>query len=96
MKYKVYDNRVKLLDSYLVPKAKYGRELQSIRNLHPNLPLWDRSEASMRREWAAHSILYGLGIKRSKTKDCDLNFETKWYHNIIYVVVGMVALWVIK
>lgn len=96
MKYKVYDNRVKLLDSYLIPKEKYGRELRFIRNLHPNIPLWNRSEASMRREWALHTLVYNLGIKRSKTKDCDLNFEDKWYVKLAYGVVGTIALWVVK
>lgn len=96
MKYKVFNNRVKLIDSYRIPKSKYARELQSIRNLHPALPLWNRSEASMRREWAAHVLAYNLGIKRSKTADCDLNFEPKWYHNLIYGAVGTVALWVVK
>lgn len=96
MKYKIYSDRVKLLDSYLVPKAKYGRELQSIRNLHPNLPLWNRSEGNIRREWASHNLAYSLGIKRSKTKDCDLNFEPKWYVKLAYFIVGSIALLVIK
>lgn len=96
MKYKVYNNRVKLIDSYRIPKSKYARELQAIRNLHPALPLWNRSEGNIRREWASHNLAYALGIRRSKTKDCDLNFEPKWYENLIYGVVGTVALWVIK
>lgn len=96
MKYKILADRVKLIDSYLVSKKKMGRELQSIRNLHPACPLWQRSEGSLKREWASHNLAYILGIRRSKTADCDLNYETKWYHNLIYGVVGTVALWVIK
>lgn len=97
MRYKVYDNRVKLIDSYAVQKSKYGRELQRIRNLHPSLPLWQtRSVRSMRCEWAAHNLLYNLGIKRDKTKDCDLNFTNEWYMRIAYAVFGTVALLLVK
>ena len=96
MKYKILANRVKLIDSHLVPKSKFGRELVAIRNLHPLCPIWQRSEGSIRREWATHNLLYALGIKRSKTADCDLEFEQTWYHKLAYGVIGTVALWVIK
>ena len=97
MRYKVYDNRVKLIDSYIVPKAKYERELISIRNLHPSLPLWEnRGVRSMRCEWATHNLLYSIGIKRDKTKDCDINFSLPWYMSIAYAVVGTLALLIVK
>ena len=96
MKYKIFGDRVKLYDSYLVPKAKFGRALSSIRNLHPSCLLWGRTDGSLRREWAAHNLLYALGIQRSKTADCDLEFEQTWYHKLAYGVVGTIALWVIK
>lgn len=96
MKYKIYADRVKLFDSYLVPKAKFSRELGSIRNLHPSCRLWKRSDRNIIREWAAHNLAYSLGINRAKTTDVDLDYEPKWYHNLIYGVVGAIALWVIK
>ena len=85
MKYKILADRVKLMDSYLISRKKMGRELQSIRILHPSCPLW-----------ASHNLAYILGIRRSKTKDCDLNYTPKWYHNLAYGVVGTIALWVIN
>lgn len=96
MKYRIFADRVKLIDSYLISRKKMGRELQSIRNLHPSCPLWQRSEGSLKREWASHNLAYILGIRRSKTKDCDLNYIPKWYNNLIYGVVGTIALCVIK
>lgn len=96
MKYRIFADRVKLIDSYLVSKTKFGRELQSIRNLHPACPLWQRSEGSLKREWATHNLAYALGIRREKAKDCDLNYIPKWYQNLAYGVVGTIALWVIK
>ena len=96
MKYKIYADRVKLIGSCLVPKGKYGRELQSIRNLHPSCPVWNRGEGSIKREWALHSLAYSLGIRREKTADCDLEFNPKWYVKLLYGVAGTIALWVIK
>lgn len=96
MKYRVFPDRLKLIESHLIPKAKMGRELRSIRNLHPSCPVWERSEKSLIREWASHNLAYAIGIRRNKTADCDLNYETRWYHNFIYGVVGTIALWVIK
>ena len=96
MEYRVLGNRVKLLDSYLIPKARYETELNVVRYREPKCPLWGRSMGSMRREWAVHNLAYALRIKRSKTKDCDLEFEQTWYNKLAYGVVGTVALWVIK
>lgn len=96
MKYKILGNRVKLIDSYLVRKADFSRELAKIRNLHPSCRLWFRSEANIRREWAAHNWAHSLGINRTKTESVDLDYEPKWYHNLAYWVVGNIALLVIK
>ena len=96
MKYRIYPDRIKLIDSHLVCKRKMGRELTSIRNLHPTCGLWQRSEGSLKREWASHNLAYILGIKRNKTKDCDLEYEQKWYLKLAYGVVGTIALCVIK
>lgn len=96
MKYKIYSDSIKLFNSYLVPKGKFSRELNSIRNLHPNIPLWNRSNGNIRREWAAHSLAYSLNICRNKTADVDLEYDPKWYHNLAYFVAGTIALLVIK
>lgn len=96
MKYKILGDRVKLFDSYAVSKKKFTKELNSIRNLHPACLLWNRSESSLCREWAAHNLAYAMNIKRGKTKDCDLNYELTWYANILYFIVGSFALLVIK
>ena len=96
MRYKILGDRVKLINSYLVPKGKFSRELGMIKNLHPTCQIWNRREGSLRREWATHNLLYSLGYKRERTKDADLNFEHKWYMKLAYAVVGTIALWVIK
>lgn len=96
MKYKILGNRVKLIDSYLVPKGDFSRELDKIRNLHPSCRLWFRSEANIKREWAAHNWAHSLNIRREKTESVDLDYEPKWYQNLAYFVIGSIALLVIK
>ena len=97
MKYRTLSNRLKLINSYLVPKDRFEVELNAIRYMTPDYPIWHlRSMGSMRREWATHNLLYSLGIKRNKTKDCDLEFEQAWYLKLAYGVVGTIALLVIK
>lgn len=96
MKYKIYGDRVKLFDSYLVPKNKFSRELGMIRNLHPTCRLWKRSENNIRREWAAHSLAFNLCIRRDKTADVDLEFEQNWWMSLFYFIVGNIALLIIK
>ena len=96
MRYKFYGDRVKLFDSYLVPKAKFDKEVGAIRNLHPTCRLWRRSDGNIKREWGVHNLMYSLGIKREKTADVDLEYEPKWYMNLFYGVVGTIALLLIK
>ena len=96
MKYKIYGDRVKLLDSYLVSKSDFDYELAKILNLHPTCRIRYRSEGSLKREWSAHNLAYNLGIRREKTKDCDLNYEQPWYTRLMYAIVGTIALWLIK
>ena len=96
MDYRIFADRVKIFDAYLVPKARFESEMNVIRYYHPTCRLWKRSIGSIRREWAAHNLAYNLGIMRDKTADADLDYEPKWYHKLAYGVVGPIALWVIK
>ena len=96
MQYRIYSDRVKLYWSCLYPKGTFREELEGVREQSPSLPLWNRSEGSLVREWAAHNLAYDLGYRRDKTGSVDLNYELKWYKNLAYSVVGTIAKWVIK
>lgn len=96
MKYKIGAVALKLIDSYLVSKKNFTKELNKIRGLHPSCPVWQRSNRSLRLEWSSHNLAYSLGIARDRTKDVDLNYEQKWYHKLAYGFVGTIALWLIK
>lgn len=87
MNYKTYPDRLKLLDSYTVPKGRMWKELVRIRAYTPTCPVWNRSDKSLIREWVCHNALYALRIRRSKTKDCDLEYTPKWYMIVLYAVL---------
>lgn len=96
MRYKIYGDRIKLFDAYMIPKGSYVRELEKIRNLHPSCRVWRRSVGNIRREWAAHALAYSLGIRRDKTESVDLEYEQKWWMSLAYFIVGNIALIFIK
>ena len=96
MRYKIYADRIKLFESCFIKKNKFASELDRIRNLHPSCRIWKRSDGNIIREWAAHNLAYAIGIRREKTESVDLDYEPKWYHNLMYWVTGTVALLVIK
>lgn len=95
--YHITTSCVKIYNSFLVPKDKFESELNVIRYMNHECPIWHlRSMGSMKREWATHNLLYNLGIKRERTKDVDLNFSHRWYVNLAYWVAGTIALLVIN
>lgn len=94
--YKVTSSGVKLIDSYKVSKRDMEPILFRLRCWNPSWEIWQRSTRSLYLEWAAHNLAYTLGIRRSKTKDCDLDFRHRWYVNLFYWLAGMVAWLVIK
>ena len=96
MKYKIFGNRIKLFDSCFVTKDRFQFEIDKIRNLHPTCHLWARSDGSIKREWAAHSLAFNWGIRRDKTADVDLEFEQRWWMSLFYFIVGNIALLIIK
>ena len=95
MEYKVFDNRIKIYDSYKASIDQMREELDKLQELYPNHPVWNRTRISLKHEWAAHSLLYALDYKKDKTKDVDLEYPQKWYMKIVYSILGNLAFFVI-
>lgn len=75
-----------ILSSYeITSKGERDEILRILKHYEIENPSeWNRSLESMRLEWTVHNILYNLGYKRDRTKDCDLdNPEEKIYSNKI-------------
>lgn len=96
MECKVKENRIKVYDSYLVRKADFEKELADIKNRYTGHCVWNRSIQSLKREWAAHNLLYSLNIRREKTKDVDFDYPQGFFHRFAYFILGSFALLVIK
>ena len=93
--YTISTNDLQIKDSYLVSKHDFETELLWVKNdkeENADSLVWNRSIASMRREWATHNACYCLGLFRSHTKDVDLNYPQKWYEKIIYSIVGRLVM----
>lgn len=86
------DGGVKVIDSYMVFKKDFEMEIKNIIKMTPGLEVWKRSVKSLKLEWATHSLLYNLGIKRNKTADVDFDYPQKWYMKAGYWIIGNLAL----
>ena len=89
---KVMENRIKVYDSYSVPKADIEKELLKLKERYPEHCIWNRSMRSLVLEWAAHNLLYSLNIRTEKTKDVDLDYPQEWRFRFIYSILGAIAL----
>lgn len=94
--YKVTSSGVKLIDSYKVSKRDMEPILFRLRCWNPSWEIWQRSTRSLYLEWACHNAAYALGIRRDKTKDCDLNVSLPWYASALYWVLGGIVWLFIK
>lgn len=73
-------------DSYTVPKKDFQKTLNQIKALHGNMPIFQRTDKSLKREWAVHNFCYIIGYKRERTKDCDLDLPSdkpEWVYKFI-------------
>ncbi len=66
---------MKIFDSYKIEDEKIQKEvidkLLYHEEVHPSK--WERTKKSMINEWYAHNTLYNLNIKRTRTRDVDLD-----------------------
>ena len=91
MRYKILENRIKLIDSYMMSKNEFIAALDEIRKLYPSHVAFKRSRRSMILEWEAHNFLYWLGIKKDKTADVDLEYPQTWLKRLGYGFLGVLG-----
>ena len=76
-----------LYDSYTVSKSNFQKTLNQIKALHGNMPIFQRTDKSLKYEWAVHNFLYMIGYEKERTKDCVLDNpcdKPEW----VYCVLG--------
>ena len=91
MRYKILDNRIKILDSYMMSESEFYSALDEIQNLYPDHVAFKRTRRSMYLEWRAHNFLYWMGIKKDKTADVDLEYPQGWFKKIAYGILGILG-----
>ena len=71
--------------------------IKAFRKQNPaNEGLKKRTEKSFLNEWATHALCYKLGIKRSRSKDADMQFNLEPKYEKLYGFLGPIALFLLK
>lgn len=96
MEYYINDTNIHIVDSYKICKKEFETILNNMRRIFTNQVLENRSNYSLRMEWATHNFLYNMNFEKLRTKDADLNYPLKWYENIIYNLIGPICWLFIK
>ena len=88
---------VTLIGSHRYSRRQIDWVLSRLYYRYPmNFVMQTREVSSMRREWAVHKFLYGLGICRSRTCDTDFNSPLSVWERFVYDVLGRVIILFIK
>lgn len=92
MEYTLTRNNLHIVDSYRIRKLRMGKVLREIKaSAHPGQTIvFRRSFFSLKLEWICHNFLYGIGYKRDRTKDTDLDNpcdRPEWQ----YIVCGLLV-----
>lgn len=76
-----------LYDSYAVSKKDFQKTLDDIRKIEGgDKKIFERTDKSLKREWACHNFAYMLGYERDRTKDCDLDNpcdRPEWIYKLV-------------
>lgn len=91
MDYDISSNNIQLKSSFEVGKDDFERELATIRELHPDCLVWNRSMDSLKREWAVHNAFHALGLVRKQSSDTDLNWPQPWLIRVGYAIIGTIV-----
>lgn len=79
-----------IFDCYKYPKETYQKELNQIKAIHGDKKIFERTDLSLKREWAVHAALYDLHYRRERTKDADLDNpcdKPEW----VYMFLGWIV-----
>lgn len=91
VQYTITNTNLHIVDSYKLSKKEFRPTLDGIESQKPEYDVWKRSKCGMCLEWAVHNALYGLGIARERTKDCDLDTGQPFWLRAAYAVCGIIV-----
>lgn len=87
--YLIKEDNTTIIDSYLLKNEDIDSLLEEIikERKIKNYPVY-RSIKEYKKEIIAHNRLYKMGIKKSHTKDVDLEEPIKKYKQFFYNIIG--------
>lgn len=93
--------KIHIQESYKVSKKYFKPLIKALREVYAKpflkVAVFDnRSDRSLVLEWAAHNLLYKLGIARDHTADLGLEWPQKWYLKLGYWIVGNLGMIFLK
>lgn len=93
MKILASKNNIQIVDSYEVSKYRFDGIIERIKNGFPNhIVALNRSNNSIKKEWAVHNLLYKLGLWRNRTQNLDINYPLSDFEKVIYNIFGHICL----
>lgn len=89
----ITDNDIIIHDAYKFTKREFSKRLKELRAQYPtNSVLANRTDFSIKMEWAAHKILYWIGYQRSRTADADINYPfLEGENEKLYILIGLLG-----
>lgn len=89
--YYINDTNIHIKDSYKLSKKEFCSLIKEMRLKFVNPVLQNRSDYSLKMEWACHTLAYYFNISRDRAKNVDLNYPLKWYEKVIYNIFGPIS-----
>lgn len=90
--FSIIGNNLQIENSYKIKNRQdMGYILNDIRKVYGNLKILKcRNNKSLIEEWAAHNLLYDMGLFKSHTKDVDLNYPQNKVVYFIYKILSWI------
>lgn len=75
-----------IYNSCEVPKQDFQKTLNQIKALHGGQPIFQRSDFSLKMEWAVHNFCHQIGYEKERDFDlpCD---KPEWVYEVVGVLV---------
>ena len=89
--YYINDSNIRIKDSHKISKKEFDSIIKEMRSKFTNSVLVNRSDYSLKMEWACHNLAYYFKVDPNRSKDVDLNYPLTWYGKILYNTLGPIA-----
>lgn len=81
-----------IFDSCDVPKKDFQKTLNQIKAINGQQPIFQRTDFSLKMEWAVHNFCHQIGYQKDRTKDCDFDLpcdKPEWVYEAVGVLVWL-------